>query len=157
MKKITSILIILTLMLSFTAYSASASDQDLDAVCAREYIYGKITNITGNEIEVALAKMPEDVETEPKAPNDDNVEIPMEANAISIVGGFAIDDADNLEFTGETKSLTIPAEVKVYSVGQEINLSNLKKGDIIFVTVDTESADTAEVGDRYGYHSGMLA
>ncbi|WP_373218326.1 hypothetical protein [Ruminococcus sp. 5_1_39BFAA] len=142
MKKITSILIILTLMLSFTTHTAIASDQDLDVVCAKEYIYGKITNITGNEIEVALVEMPEDVETEPEAPNDDNFEIPMEANEISTGGGFAIDDAGNLKFTGETKSLTIRSEVEVYSMGQEINLSNLKKGDIIFVTVDTENAET---------------
>lgn len=145
MKKLTLLLLTLVLTLSFAACAAKPSSSDLGVISASgDYIYGKITNITGNEIEMALAEMPEDNdETEPGDIPDDDVEIPMGDNAIPAVGGAVIDDVtDNLEFTGETKSFTIPAGIKVYSAGQEINLSNLKKGDIISVAFDSENPDT---------------
>lgn len=145
MKKLTMLLLTLILTLIFTACTAKPSDSDLDVVnTSGDYIYGKITNITGNEIEMALAEMPD--ENDEEDPGDilgGDVEIPMGDNAIPAVGGAVIDDVtDNLEFTGETNSFTIPAGIKVYSMGQEINLSNLKKGDIISVSVDPENPDT---------------
>lgn len=145
MKKLTMLLLTLVLALSFAACAAKPSSSDLDVISASgDYIYGKITTITGNEIEMALAKIPEENdEAEPGDMPGDDIEIPMGENAMPAVGGPVIDDVtDNLEFTGEKKSLTIPAGIKVYSMGQEIKLSNLKKGDIISVAVDSENPDT---------------
>lgn len=104
-------------------------------------VYGKITEITGNEIQVAIAKKPaedeigeEDLKSNAITPNE---------NDVPMIGGESIEDPmDNLEFTGETKTFTIPAGVKITNMGQEINLSSLKKGDIISVVTDTENPDT---------------
>lgn len=144
MKKFSILLLTIVLTLSFAACTAKPSDSELEVVNASgDYIYGRITNITGNEIDMALAEMPEENdETEPEDMPGDDVEIPMGENAMPAAGGVIDDVTDNLEFTGETKSLTVSAGIQVYSMGQEINLSNLKKGDIISVAVDSENPDT---------------
>lgn len=110
-------------------------------------IYGKITEITGNEIKAAIAKKPaenengeEDLKGDVMTPNE---------NDVPMIGGEGIEDSmDNLEFTGETRTFTIPAGVKITNMGQEINLSSLKKGDIISVVTDTESPDTVISMDK---------
>lgn len=110
-------------------------------------IYGKITSITGNEIEIAVAKKPTD---DGNGANDlsGDVITPNE-NDVPIIGGEAIDDpTDNLEFTGETKSFTIPAGVKITNMGQEMSLSNLKKGDIISVSIGSENPNTVLAVDK---------
>ena len=39
-----------------------------------------------------------------------------------------------LEYTGETKELSIPAGLKIYdSVGQELKMSDLKEGNVLMV------------------------
>lgn len=114
---------------------------------ADDVIYGKITEITGNEIKVAIAEKPaedesgmDDLKGEVMTPNE---------NDMPMIGGEGIEDPmDNLEFTGETKTFTIPAGVKITNSGQEINLSSLKKGDIISVVTDTENPDTVVSVDK---------
>lgn len=114
---------------------------------ADDALYGKITEITGNEIKVAIAKKPaknengkDDLKGEVITPNE---------NDMPMIGGEGIEDPmDNLEFTGETKTFTIPAGVKITNMGQEINLSSLKKGDIISVVTDTENPDTVVCVDK---------
>lgn len=110
-------------------------------------VYGKITEITGNEIKVAIAKKPAENEKD----RDDlkgEVISPSE-NDLPMIGGEVTEDpVDNLEFTGETKTFAIPAGVKISSMGQEISLSSLKKGDIISIVTDTENPDTAISVDK---------
>lgn len=110
-------------------------------------VYGKITEITGNEIKVAIAKKPAENE---KGKDDLKGEVisPSE-NDLPMIGGESTEDpVDNLEFTGETKTFAIPAGVKISSMGQEISLSSLKKGDIISIVTDTENPDTAISVDK---------
>lgn len=113
---------------------------------ADDAIYGKITEITGNEIKVAIAKKPaenengkDDLKGEVVTPNE---------NDTPMIGGEIEDPMDNLEFTGETKTFIIPAGVKITNMGQEINLSSLKKGDIISVVTDTENPDNVVSVDK---------
>lgn len=110
-------------------------------------VYGKITEITGNEIKIAIAKKPAENEKD----RDDlkgEVISPSE-NDLPMIGGEVTEDPmDNLEFTGETKTFAIPAGVKISSMGQEISLSSLKKGDIISIVTDTENPDTAISVDK---------
>lgn len=125
----------------------SESGEQMAFSSADDAIYGKITEITGNEIKVAIAK---------KTAEGENGEEDLKSNAITpnendvpMIGGESIEDPmDNLEFTGETKIFTIPAGVKITNMGQEINLSSLKKGDIISVVTDTESPDTVVSVDK---------
>lgn len=118
-----------------------------------EYLYGKITSIVGNEIELALAEMP-DTDT-PATDGDDSGdtgEIPdgpiaaAPAQAVDpIVGG-----GENVEYTGETLTLTLPAGVKFYSMGQETTLSALKKGSLVSVVVDNLEDMNIQVIDIMG-------
>lgn len=114
---------------------------------SNDAVYGKITEITGNEIKVAIAKRPaekergeEDLKGEAITPNE---------NDMPMIGGEEIEDSmDDLEFTGETKTFTVPAGVIITNMGQEINLSSLKKGDIISIMTDAESPDTLVSVDK---------
>ena len=108
---------------------------------AENALYGKITSITGNEIQVALAKPPaddgrgaEELQGEAITPSE---------NDMPVVGGESIQDpASDLTFTGETRSFSLPAGIQIHSMGQEITLSGLNKGDVISVSVDPENPDT---------------
>ena len=114
---------------------------------SNDAIYGKITEITGNEIKAAIAKKPaedengkEELKGEVMTPNE---------NDMPMIGGEGIENPmDNLEFTGETRTFTIPAGVKITNSRQEINLSSLKKGDIISIVTDTENPDTVVSVDK---------
>lgn len=119
-----------------------SSEGSESAPLESDYLYGKITSITGNEIELSLVKMPE-----PEAPsqeekkeegNDDQAvaALPMTP---ALPAGEIVDDAgENMEYTGETLTLTIPAGIKFYSMGNETTLSALKKGSLISVEVDSQ-------------------
>lgn len=108
---------------------------------ADDAIYGKITEITGNEIKIAIAK--KTVESEDGKDDLKGEVITPNENDVPMIGGERIEDPlDNLEFTGETKTITIPAGVKISSMGQEITLSGLKKGDIISVVTDKKNPDS---------------
>lgn len=128
--------------------SGQSEDEDQGAFSSSDdAVYGKITEITGNEIKVAIAKKPAENEKD----RDDlkgEVISPSE-NDLPMIGGESTEDpVDNLEFTGETKTFAIPAGVKISSMGQEISLSSLKKGDIISIVTDTENPDTAISVDK---------
>lgn len=103
-----------------------------------EFLYGKITSITGNEIELALAEMPDmDVPAAKEGSGSDAGDIPDGA-----IGGPAqpLDSMDegggNMEYTGETLNIMLPVGVKFYSMGQETTLSALKKGSLVSIVVD---------------------
>lgn len=152
-----ALLLVVVLAVSFTACGNSGGDKQSNEVNGKEggefyessenSIYGKITEITGNEIKVAIAKKPtenengkEDLKGEAITPNE---------NDAPMIGGENIEDPmDNFEFTGETKTFTIPAGVKITNMGQEINLSSLKKGDIISVETDAKNPDTVVSVDK---------
>lgn len=154
-----TLLIVVVFAMSFTACGTQGADDkgntsnksesgDQGAFSsADEAIYGKITEITGNEIKVAIAKKPvenengkDDLKGDAFTPNE---------NDVPMIGGEHIEDPmDNLEFTGETKTFTIPAGVKITNSGQKINLSNLKKGDIISFETDAKNPDTVVSVDK---------
>lgn len=102
-------------------------------------LYGKITGIVGNELEIALAQTPEGGDTSHSGGGD--------SEGLTEMGGLvpadSYDPADNvdpnMEYTGETISVTIPAGTKVFGARQEIELSSLKKGDVVSLIVDPEN------------------
>lgn len=159
MKTWIALLLVVVFAMSFTACGAggtndkgnssgkSESGEQMAFSSADDAIYGKITEITGNEIKVAIAKKPAENENG-KDDLKGDVITPNE-NDMPMIGGEGIEDPmDNLEFTGETKTFTIPAGVKITNMGQEINLSSLKKGDIISVVTDTDNPDTVVSVDK---------
>ena len=158
MKKLITLVLVAILALSLAACGAKGAGNqgggsgsqeagDQFALAGDENsIYGKITSITGNEIEIAVAE---------RLTNDDSsgdelsseVMTPNE-NDSPIVGAEIEDTTDDLEYTGETKTLTIPAGVKITNMGEEITLSSLKKGDILSVSIDPQDSDTVVAVDK---------
>lgn len=105
-----------------------------------DYLYGKITKITGNEMELAIVKMPEEDNAGGGEGGSEAVDIPDGGAAVALSPAQTIDPNDmadeNVEYTGETFTLTIPAGVKIDNMGQEGSISTLKKGNLVFITVD---------------------
>ena len=116
----------------------NAADTDGAFYSAEDGSYGKITSITGNELEIALAKKPENNAGYESSWSEAGVQIPMGDNDMPVAGGDIDGSIAEIELTGETMKLTVPAGVKIYSGGQEINLSGLKKGDMVSVVFDGE-------------------
>lgn len=145
MKKLIVCLLTLTLAMGLAACGPDQTEKDTENngdgafTSAENTVYGKITAITGNEMEIALAKRtePEDVDD---VLNGAAPMVPGE-NDVPVIGGEGEDGSGDIEFTGETMSLTVPAGIKIYSMGQEINLSSLKKGDMVSVAFDSDAHD----------------
>ena len=158
MKKLMTLVLIATLALSLAAcgakgagnqggMSGSQDASDQFALAGDENsIYGKITNITGNEIEIAVAEKP----TDDDSSGDELSGTPMTPNENDspIVADEIEDTTNDLEYTGDSKTFTIPAGVKITSMGEEINLSSLKKGDVVSISVDPEDPDTVVAVDK---------
>lgn len=112
---------------------------DSQAIGEFDYLYGKITKITGNEIEVAIVKMQEEELPEGGEGGSQAADIPDGA-AVALSPAQVIDPNamadENVEYTGETFTLTIPAGVKIDNLGQESTISALKKGSLVLIAVD---------------------
>lgn len=145
-KKLIALLLVCILVAAVTACSSNEQQKENAQEGEQFYsstensVYGKITKVMGNEIEIAVAELPDnDANTEKW--NDADVMIPNDNDIPMIGGSEAEDNTGKLEYTGETKSFTVQTGVKVYNMGQEINLSSLKKGDIVSVSVDSKNSD----------------
>lgn len=145
-KKLIALLLVCILVAAVTACSSNEQQKENAQEGEQFYsstensVYGKITKVMGNEIEIAVAELPDnDADTEKW--NDADVMIPNDNDIPMIAGSEAEDNTGKLEYTGETKSFTVQTGVKVYNMGQEINLSSLKKGDIVSVSVDSKNSD----------------
>lgn len=154
MQKLLVLLTALTLMATLAAcggsntrqnepdnHSASGNDDvsSTGTVADSEYLYGKVTKITGNEIELALAVMPEDDAPSDEEDGKDTLDIPDGAAAGLVPATDAGSGAtfeESMEYTGETLTLTIPAGTMIYSMGQESTITALKKGSLVSITID---------------------
>lgn len=149
MKNMIALLLVLTLTLGLTSCGFKSTGTDISGEAENDNngafsssentIYGKITAITGNEMEIALAK-----KTEPEDETEDLKDatpVSPGKNDMPVINGEIENDSGDIEFTGETISLTVPAGIKIYSMGQEINMSDLKKGDMVSVAFDSDTHD----------------
>lgn len=112
---------------------------DTEEIVEYDYLYGKITKITGNEIELALAKMPEDDTIVDEGAGTEADYASGGTAAVTALPAQVIDPNEmekSMEYTGETLTLTILTGVKFDSMGQESTLSALKKGSLVSITVD---------------------
>ncbi|MFG6351782.1 MAG: hypothetical protein K1W21_09280, partial [Oscillospiraceae bacterium] len=96
-----------------------------------ESLYGKVTSIVGNEIELALAELPDD-----DAGDGDDDPAPVELPGGIVVTQKEPINVESMEYTGESLTFTVPAGTQFYSDGQETVLSAVKKGSVVSVTVD---------------------
>lgn len=169
MKKRNLTLIALALALSFTACgvpndgqanssagteqsansnSEQNTSQQGEALPEVRMLYGKITSIVGNEIELSVAEIPESENnetSEPPAVPEDSFDAPAAMMTTPAMSADEVVDAgSNLEYTGETLNLTLSAGTKILQNGQETTLSALKKGSVLSVLID--DVDSMNVG-----------
>ena len=85
----------------------------------------------GNEIELALAELPDD-----DAGDGDDDPVPVELPGGIVVTQKEPINVESMEYTGESLTFTVPAGTQFYSDGQETVLSAVKKGSVVSVTVD---------------------
>lgn len=112
-------------------------------------VFGKVSAITGNELDFSLAKDPyageapggEDVGMKIEGGGTVAVEMAPSVNAggVEIVGGGEAPKM-KLEYTGKSERYTIPAGVKIHGLtGEEIQLENLKKGNVLMVMMNGDT------------------
>ena len=120
-----------------------------------ELYYGKVSSVAGNEIEVSIAKDPyENLEGQGSQNKDEMADGSMSMTTSSEA---ALTDGNNedqggakerieMEYTGETKSFTIPAGAEIIEgLGQQGKISSLKKGSVIMILANKESGVVSNV------------
>ena len=122
-------------------------------------VYGKVKSIIGNEIEVSLAKNPFELSEEELEALEGEIELEggMEiGQAVTVTDSIAAMPSDveggnfslligeqeplELEYTGETKSFTIPTGTTIlnYLTGGEGSINDIKEGSVIAIAMDGE-------------------
>lgn len=171
MKKHNLILIALALALSFTAcgvpndgqsnssagteqsansYSEQNTSQQDETLPEVRMLYGKITSIVGNEIELSVAEIPESENNETSEPPtvpEDSFDAPAAMMTPAMSADEVVDVGSNLEYTGETLNLTLSAGTKILQNGQETTLSALKKGSVLSVLIDDVDSMNVSIVD----------
>lgn len=163
MKKILAITLSILMVFSMTACGKNKGDApsndnssgNSNEINSQDYeaYYGKISSVAGNEIEVSLAKDQFDNGGEdapsPDEPGGEEAGMMTSSSAAAAVNGEEQGGAEErveMEFTGETKSFTIPAGAEIFQgAGQGGQLSSLKKGSIVIVYVNKESGVVGNV------------
>lgn len=111
--------------------NSDGADTDANLDEAFEMLYGKVSSVVGNEIELALANPPGEDEAQ-----DDGESVPVELPGGILVTQKEPINVESMEYTGESLTFTLPAGTKFYSDGQETTLSAVKKGSVVSVIVD---------------------
>lgn len=150
MKKLVCMCVSLTLAASLSACGAKEESGKMEEqevmkseisaeveMVATESLYGKVTSVVGNEIELALAKAPEIPEM-----GESGQEVKVEEGMVAavVLSAVAIETGaeaeENMEFTGESMTITIPTGTKIYQAGQESTVNSIQKGSIVTMNVD---------------------
>lgn len=162
MKKILAITLSILMVFSMTACGKNKGDAPSNEnnsgsgneINSQDYeaYYGKISSVAGNEIEVSIAKntLDNDEDNNEKLGGTEGSSTPTSSSS-SIAAGEGEDQGGaeeriEMEFTGETKTFTIPAGAEIFQgAGQGGQLSSLKKGSVVIVYVNKESGVVANV------------
>lgn len=113
---------------------------------SRAYI-GKVTAVTGNEVAIDLAELPEDQnaasvpeEGSEGADSVDSVAAVPAGPVLGQSGPASQRPKIELKYTGESKNVVIPAGATIIDVqtGKEVKMTNIKEGSVVemFYTQD---------------------
>ena len=122
--------------------------------------FGEVSQIVGNEITVSIGK--NDLFGNSGAVGEDSLveqgdDASEEAPAIGMVppimgdaeapvGESGLGEALDIEYTGETLDITIPAGTQITNMfGEEIDFSSLEKGSLIEVYINSETSIVEKV------------
>ena len=121
-----------------------STNEDGESFTQNQVVYfGKVKTVVGNEIELELAKEPfsEDDE-EPKSEEEAGGSMA----AATLTPSSTATSIENLpkmelEYTGETKSMTLPAGVSIMNKGVEGDLSAIKEGSVVMIIASENGED----------------
>ncbi|MDO0825543.1 hypothetical protein [Desulfosporosinus nitroreducens] len=149
MKKVTVLLLAICLMMSLVGCSGGNKTDDQSKGTAQmglapadhnaKTIYGKVTNIIGNDVELMLGNMPEVEEVESETIIDDpdgDIAVAAKPAVDANAGPF------ELEYTDETLTITVFAGLPITNMGEELSLSSIKNGTILALVVEDVKAET---------------
>lgn len=157
MKKI---LCLLTMVLILTGCSTTPKEEKENVKNKEQQeqqitmYFGKVASATGNEISIDVAKNPfidEDAKAEGDSGDGEVIAaVEMTAAMPASESTGAMQEEENkieLEYTGEEKSLTLPAGVKIIDAksGEEVPMSEIKEGTVLSVTFDEISQSIIEI------------
>ena len=148
MKKICAVVLCGMMTLSLVACSTEPDKQPESSGASSQsemstkttMTYGKVSSVTGNEIEFSLAKDPFGGDEVESSSGTEGGGMAAATLTEAVEGGDgAAQEAPkmDLEYTGESESYTIPAGVKIIGInGNEEQLSAIKKGSVLAITKD---------------------
>ena len=154
MKKLLTVALCLILLLSTAACSklpiGNGAVKPAEAPDPAEencnITYGKVTKITGNELELNLAENPDLAQldndsTGDSAAADSGPDSVAAAPPVPAIGaGDQGGEAPKLElkYTGESKSFVIPAGAQIFdsATGKESKITAIKEGSVLMLYVD---------------------
>lgn len=105
-----------------------------------EAYIGKVTAVTGNEVTIDLAELPEDEDavnaSGDAADGDDGPDSVAAAPVVPLIGqGGPASQGPKIElkYTGESKSAVIPAGATIFDIqtGKEVKMTSIKKGSVV--------------------------
>ncbi len=116
-----------------------------DAAGQSEMIFGKVTAITGNEIELHVGRLPEETTGESTPEGTEGEMVPAQmtgpAQAVGDEGGApSKPNGPELEYTDETITVRIPAgaEIQAGNGSGTKTISDIKTGSILGLKVDND-------------------
>lgn len=107
------------------------------------YLYGRINEVIGNELTIQLSDTPKEEEapseegkSDSQSPADGMAAVAVTPAQIITIGEAAGGSMD-MEFTGESITIKVPAGLKIQdSQGQEVGAASLTKGKVLGLYVD---------------------
>lgn len=170
MKKIFIIVTIITMAFTVGACSKINSDKDgnignkqtLEENVEKQYIYGRVKNITGNEIELEVAKDPEvEIAGIDKEEKGNEEKDKGKTEAALTTGAMPVGESDkvsvgdidknkpliDLEFTEKEKSILIPTgiDINILSAASGKGLSAIKEGTYLRILVDDTRVENPNI------------
>ena len=132
---------------SQTDLDEEPSDSGSNTAVPDEVFFGKVTSIIGNEVEIEMALLPDWNGGKGIKPGDkkgsSQEKTAIRENPEGQEDYYAPDPEDsifgedgeiNLTYTGESKTLTIPAGVNIRNIlGGEATLKEIKKGSVVMI------------------------
>lgn len=117
----------------------SSENGEVESPIASQSVFGKVESITGNKLVLLLAKFPDysgaGNESSPDTPAGQ--EVPAATMTPAIAGGAVGESGGmELEYTGETITVTIPAGAFIQKDNKRVSMADIKNGSVINLTID---------------------
>lgn len=110
---------------------------------ALKAVFGKVSSVAGNEVDLSLAKDPYEIDEENTSSGKDSGGMVAAVEMVPAAEGDTNEVVQTpkmeLEYTGESKSMVIPTGVKINGkTGGTAGTEDIKKGSVIMILMDND-------------------